>query len=186
MKPWGVAVGQGGWRLVKVDDRFASVANEPTPSDLIAHRVRMMRTAMGLTVAELAARCAEQGMPKLTAQTLYKLEGARNVPDRPPRPVTVDELLVLARALGVSPADLCPELGGIADPLPDNILDNAEGMPIEAVRAYLLGALRMMNRWQADFEADKERSKDSIFRDPKTSPFAFGRRQNDDGTWELT
>jgi transcriptional regulator with XRE-family HTH domain len=81
-----------------------------TASDLIAQRIRELRNARGMTVADLAARCEAAGMPKLTAQALYKLEGQRNALDRPPRPVTVDELLVLARALGVTPAELCPRI----------------------------------------------------------------------------
>jgi hypothetical protein len=57
-----------------------------------------------MTVAQLAARCAEAGMPRLTAQTLYKLEGQRT--SRAPRPVSVDELLVLAYVLDIAPVHL--------------------------------------------------------------------------------
>jgi transcriptional regulator with XRE-family HTH domain len=78
--------------------------NAATPSDLIAQRVRDLRKARGMTAADLAKRCAEAGMPRLTAQALYKLEGQRS--KRTPRPITVDELLVLAYALDIAPAYL--------------------------------------------------------------------------------
>ena len=78
--------------------------NAPTPSDLIAARIRKLRNDRGMTVAELAARCRDAGMPHLTAQVIYKLESQRT--NRAPRPVTVDELLVLAYALDIAPVHL--------------------------------------------------------------------------------
>ena len=90
------------------------MSEERTVSDVVAGRIRKLCTARGMTVADLAARCAAAGMPKLTAQALYKLLGQRDVPDRPPRPVSVDELLILARALDVTPANLCPDLAASA------------------------------------------------------------------------
>ncbi len=82
------------------------MANERTASDVVAARVKEVRTKRALTVAGLASRCAELGAPELTAQALYKLEGQRGRSDRRPRPVTVDELLTLAVALNVSPVHL--------------------------------------------------------------------------------
>jgi transcriptional regulator with XRE-family HTH domain len=79
------------------------MANEPTVSDLVAERLRGLLKDQGMTVRDLADRCKAVGMPKLTAQALYKLVGQRARKDRPPRPVTVDELLVLAYALDVNP-----------------------------------------------------------------------------------
>lgn len=158
--------------------------NEPTASDHIAQRVRELRNARQMTVADLAARCEAEGMPKLTAQTLYKMEGQRNATDRPPRPVTVDELLVLARALEVAPVDLCPEVA-TTDPIPGYLLDQTKDMPVDAALSYIRGALRLLERWQAGaFEGDQ--SKADIFRDPARSPFALGRKQNDDGTWDVS
>lgn len=81
------------------------MANTQTPSDVVAGRVRDVRTKRKLTVAGLAARCAALGAPDLTAQALYKLEGRRPGKLRP-RPVTVDELLALAAALNVAPVHL--------------------------------------------------------------------------------
>lgn len=95
------------WTLVKRNTRLAGMDKRPTASDQIAERVRTLRKQRRLTVAELAGRCETAGMPHLTAQVLYKMEGQRDAPDRPPRPVTVDELLVLASVLDVTPAELC-------------------------------------------------------------------------------
>jgi transcriptional regulator with XRE-family HTH domain len=82
------------------------MANKQTPSDVVAARVRQVRNKRGMTVADLAARCAGLGAPQLTAQALYKLEGQRESATRRPRPVTVDELLALAVALNVAPVHL--------------------------------------------------------------------------------
>ena len=80
--------------------------SSPTPSDLIAERIRDLRNSRGMTIADLADRCAAAGVPKLTTQALYKLEGQRESKTRRPRPVTVDELLVLAYVLDAAPAHL--------------------------------------------------------------------------------
>jgi transcriptional regulator with XRE-family HTH domain len=76
-----------------------------TPSDVVAARVHQVRKRRGWTVADLAARCAEIGAPELTTHALYKLE-QRESASRRPRPVTVDELLVLSAALNVAPVSL--------------------------------------------------------------------------------
>ena len=81
----------------------ANMANTSTVSDLIAERLRRLLDDRKMTVRELACRCEAAGMPKLTAQALYKLVGQRERQDRRPRPVTVDELLGLAAALDVNP-----------------------------------------------------------------------------------
>ncbi len=78
-----------------------------TPSDVVAGRVREIRHKRAMTVAQLADRLADLGMPGLTEQALYNLEAGR--PDRRGhrrRAVSVDELLALAYALEVSPLDL--------------------------------------------------------------------------------
>src|SRR5438034_4448875 len=88
----------------------------PTASDQVARRVRELITDRKMTVPDLAARCADAGMPSLTAQTLYKLAGQRDPAKRKPRPVSVDELLVLARALDVPVPELLPVAGADDDP----------------------------------------------------------------------
>jgi transcriptional regulator with XRE-family HTH domain len=91
--------------------------NASTPSDQVARRVRELRTDRNMTVKDLAARCAEEGMPGLTAQTLYKLEAQRDPAKRKPRPVSVDELLVLARALDVPVSELLIGVGAAYGPM---------------------------------------------------------------------
>jgi hypothetical protein len=66
----------------------------------------------------LAERCKDVGLPRLTIQALYKLEAQRERDDRPPRPVTVDELLVLAYVLDVAPVHLIAGLGSDEDQCP--------------------------------------------------------------------
>jgi hypothetical protein len=79
------------------------MANRETVSDQIASRIRELRWQRGeMTVADLAAKCDAAGMPSLTTQALYRLEQRGN-PGRPARPVSVDELLVLAYVLDVAP-----------------------------------------------------------------------------------
>lgn len=77
---------------------------DKTVSELIAARIRALRQDRGMSVEQLADRCRDAGMPGLTAQTIYKLE--KPPPGRPPRPVAVDELLVLAAVLDIAPVHL--------------------------------------------------------------------------------
>jgi len=92
------------------------MANSQTPSDVVAARVKQVRKRRALTVADLAARCAELGAPQLTAQALYKLEARRPGKLRP-RPVTVDELFILARALDVTVGELLIGTPGTIGPM---------------------------------------------------------------------
>ena len=73
---------------------------------MVAARVREVRIKRGLTAAQLAERCAAAGSPQITTQAIYKIEGQRESSTRPPRRVTVDELLALALALNVAPVHL--------------------------------------------------------------------------------
>lgn len=85
---------------------------------MVAARVRQVRTKRGMTVANLAARCAELGAAELTAQALYKLEGRRASTSGRSRPVTVDELLTLALALNVAPVHLLVPVDGPGENYP--------------------------------------------------------------------
>lgn len=89
--------------------------NEQSASDVVAATVRKSRTGQGMTVAAVAARCAELGAPQLTAQALYKLEARRPGKLRP-RPVTVDELLAIGLALDIAPVHLLAGLGDDSEP----------------------------------------------------------------------
>lgn len=107
--------------------------NEQTPSDQVAARVRKLRQERNLTVAELAGRCAAAGMPRLTAQVLYKLEGQRA--SRTPRPVTVDELLILAQALGVPVSELLIGVGASYGPMTEQGLRRYAAQILKAADA---------------------------------------------------
>jgi transcriptional regulator with XRE-family HTH domain len=115
------------------------MANESTPSDVVAARVREVRTRHGLTTAQLAARCAALGAPGLTAQALYKLEGQRDPAKRRPRPVTVDELLVLALALDVAPVHLLVPTGYDED----YRITGAVSTRAASARAWIRGVLQL-------------------------------------------
>jgi transcriptional regulator with XRE-family HTH domain len=86
-----------------------------TPSDLIAQRIHDLMEDRGWSVTELARRCDEAGLHRLTAQVLYKLLSQRASPGRVPRPISIDELLILAYVLDVAPVHL---IAGLDDDTP--------------------------------------------------------------------
>jgi transcriptional regulator with XRE-family HTH domain len=109
----------------------------PTPSDVVAGRVREVRRKRGLTVAQLAERCAELGMPGLTEQAIYNLEAGRaDKQGRRRRAVTVDELLALSLALDVAPVHLL--VSPDTDGEPQEITP-ARVEPASAVRDWVRG-----------------------------------------------
>lgn len=69
----------------------------------MAGRIRFYRRARELTVQGLARECARQGMPELTEASLWNIERRATSSTRRHRRVSVEELLVLARALQVPP-----------------------------------------------------------------------------------
>lgn len=95
-------------------------AEGSTFSDVVAHRIREVRKKQGMTAAQLAGRCAEQGFPGLTAQALSNIEsGRRDKEGKRRRDVTVDELMALAWVLHVAPVYLLtPPLPSPDLPLP--------------------------------------------------------------------
>lgn len=74
----------------------------------IAHEVRRHRLAQGLSAQQLSDRCAEAGMP-IQRSVLANLESGRRTT------VTVAEVLVIARALGLPPGVLLFPVGYVAD-----------------------------------------------------------------------
>lgn len=87
----------------------ASQTGGTRASDLIAAQVKQLRSRRGLTVKDLAARCAQLGFADLTANVLTNIEVRR-------RDVSADELLVLALALDVAPTHLLtPPPGATTD-----------------------------------------------------------------------
>lgn len=120
-----------------------------TVSDLIAKRVRALREGRGMSVKALAARCAEEGMPRLTEQALYKLEGQRTSADRRPRPVSVDELLVLAFVLDVAPVHLIAGFDDTRLPVSPQWSISAEG-----ARDWIRGLAPLSGTDRARYEAN--------------------------------
>ena len=75
-------------------------------SDEVAEEVSRLRRAAGLNRDQLADRCADLGLP-LSAAAIANIEtGRRGKDGERRREVTVDELVVLARALQVTPLEL--------------------------------------------------------------------------------
>lgn len=121
----------------------------PTPSDVAAKRVREVRRKRGLTVAQLAERCAERGMPELTEQALYNLEAGRaDKRGRRRRAVTVDELLVLSLALDVAPTHLLISPDDDFEPYQ---ITPARSEPAGAVRDWIRGVPILDGIVQRDF-----------------------------------
>ncbi len=71
-----------------------------TPAEAVASRLREVRKARGWSAQQVAARCAALGMPQLDRSTVANIENGRR------QRIGVDELLVLAFALGVAPVHL--------------------------------------------------------------------------------
>lgn len=76
-----------------------------TPSAVIAAQIRKRREQLGLNREQVAERCAQNGVPQLTQAALTNIETGRpdNKSSKRRRDVSVEELLVLARALETSP-----------------------------------------------------------------------------------
>jgi transcriptional regulator with XRE-family HTH domain len=76
----------------------------------VRERLRLLRQLRGLSAQELADRCRELGLHRFTRDVIASMESRR-------RDFTVDEVLGLALALGVSPAHLLVP----ADPWPYHV-----------------------------------------------------------------
>ncbi|MER7966853.1 helix-turn-helix domain-containing protein [Streptomyces ardesiacus] len=73
-----------------------------------ARAIEHMRLALGLTQHQLAARCTAMGRP-MTNIALSRTERAH-------RRCDIDDLVLIAAALGVPPADLLPTEARLAHP----------------------------------------------------------------------
>jgi transcriptional regulator with XRE-family HTH domain len=78
-----------------------------SPADLVAERLKMIRKDRGLSVAKLAARCAELGTPRLNRDVITNIEIRGRRQD-----VGITELFTLALALDVPPLALLLPLDG--------------------------------------------------------------------------
>jgi transcriptional regulator with XRE-family HTH domain len=77
-------------------------------SETVGRQVTRLRKGLGWSVEQLAERCTQAGAPELTVNAIYVIESGRKdkATGRRRRHVTVDELLTLAVAFGVTPVDL--------------------------------------------------------------------------------
>ncbi|MEV7925449.1 helix-turn-helix transcriptional regulator [Kitasatospora sp. NPDC088779] len=76
-------------------------------SDAVALRVKEARNRRGWTMKQLAAACHEAGATKLTAPVLANIEtGRRDANGVRRRELSIDEVVALAVALGISPIHL--------------------------------------------------------------------------------
>lgn len=80
--------------------RETTGAWEPTPTQVVAQRVRELRTRHGWSAQVLAERCADAGMPHLVRDVIANLEAGRR------ETVTIDEVMLLAYVLDVAVVDL--------------------------------------------------------------------------------
>jgi transcriptional regulator with XRE-family HTH domain len=76
------------------------MARTKTPANIVGPQIRKRRNELGLTQEEFAARCQLNGLD-ISRGTLSQIEAQL-------RCVTDDELLALARALGISIETLFP------------------------------------------------------------------------------
>lgn len=133
-----------------------------------------------MNIAALAERCAQVGAPELSQSVLQNIEHGRPRDGQRTRFVTVEELLALARALGVTSAVLCPDLNELPEGvvLPDvaqTINGFVDGME-EARKGYEQAAAKLRHRL---VELDKERGEETPFIDPLRSPFYVGEGPDD-------
>jgi transcriptional regulator with XRE-family HTH domain len=81
--------------------------DETSTAHLVALRLRALRARRGWSARELAEACARDGVSSLTRVAIAKIETGH-------RGVSVHEVAVLARALGVTPDDLVMEFSDVA------------------------------------------------------------------------
>lgn len=73
-------------------------------SDRVAAHIRSLRQIRNETAERLAAACASAGAPEITRSVIANIESGRKDEDGiRTRDMTVDELVVISRALGFSP-----------------------------------------------------------------------------------
>ena len=95
-----LAARQGACHCSSVEQARVGQPEQGTPTARAVRRIRDARKARGWSVQQLADACAAAGMESLTRSTLAKIEsGIREF-------ITVDELVVIADALGLAAVDL--------------------------------------------------------------------------------
>ena len=75
-------------------------------SALVGANIASARMARGWTQAEMANRCG------MSMNVLTNVEGGRVIDGKRTRHITLDELILIAKGLGVPPGELMPALAG--------------------------------------------------------------------------
>jgi transcriptional regulator with XRE-family HTH domain len=121
-------------------------------SELVGQRVKAYRVHHGWTAQQLAKRCAEAGASEISAAVIANIEtGRRDASGRRRRDVTIDEVLKLAYALGVSPIALFTPLAageGLA------ITPTVAEKPFEAL-LWVTGRAKPANVSRADWNKSR-------------------------------
>lgn len=81
----------------------------PTATEVVAQRVRDLRTRHGWTAEQLADECAKAGAEQLNRSVLANLESGRR------KFVTLDEVIALAYVLDVAPVHLLVPTSEVVD-----------------------------------------------------------------------
>ncbi|WP_182262449.1 helix-turn-helix domain-containing protein [Rhodococcus sp. UFZ-B548] len=105
----------------------------PSLSDRVADQIvaYRKRPTIAMNREQLAQRCAELGAPGLTFAALTNIETGRKKDGKRRRDITIDELVVIARALRVPPAVLM---------FPVGLVDEVE--PVPSVKVPTWGAYK--------------------------------------------
>lgn len=107
-------------------------------SDVVGAQIAEWRRKRGMNREALAERCNELGLPKMSPSVITNIESRRAVKGAPRRAVTVDELMVFARALNVPPMLLLvpyPEQGGV-ELFPEEMIETPSAIDWISGEAY--------------------------------------------------
>lgn len=96
------------------------MAQDQTLSDTVASSIRAHRERLGLSRDELAERCAGHGRPELSSAAIINIETGRRNADtgQRRREISIDELVVFEKALGVRLFSPRPPCGTCQDSPP--------------------------------------------------------------------
>lgn len=119
---------------------YCVVVTQPTPqaagqdpvARIVARRLPVLRERHGWSAQQLADRCAEAGWPELNRAIIANIESGRR------RSISIDEVLLLAMVLDVTPVHLMdpePESAGL--PVGNQIIEPDFARPWLAGQALL-------------------------------------------------
>lgn len=148
-----------------------------TVSDEVAANIRRARKELGWSMADLAAHCAElgDGAEVVTENVIENIESGRRRKGERTRDITVDEVTVIAKAMGLPAAILFPPASPPPGFDPDQfieaaVLNFAIGDLVKFIQPYK----DAIDHWNERMKGDKKRGEKTIFIDPVESPFHSG------------